>query len=448
MRSWAKICLLAALALGCGKRALAPHDAPDATASSAEPDAIQPTDASSSLPVDAARASPSMDGASSVVTSPADAALQRDLGAVGSPRPYRAISIALGAGHACALLEDHRIKCWGDNDSGQLGYGDNVDRGKSRADMGDALPAVDLGTGRTAVQLVAGEYTTCALLDDGHVKCWGAAGLNGTMQQLGDEPGEMGDHLAPLPVPPGRTVKLIGAGRYSPMAILDDGSGWLWVNGTTLAVPLPTKAVARKIVGVGFGQLLVLFADGTVEKVTLDPANNGVDTTPLLLLSGSPVVGAADISGSIETGWCAAMVDGHVACSISYVPGSTASDIVGVAAGLGSCVLMSSGTVGCSGAGGSWSMSATDGPTTDGYFTVNLGEPATIVAAADTYACARLASGGIKCWGPPNNCLGLGAAPPCDDGTYIVAGTVAPNGDGTFTWDDTDLGTFEPSPSE
>jgi hypothetical protein len=32
--------------------------------------------------------------------------------------------------------------------------------------MGDSLPAVQLGTGRKAVQLAAGSYHTCALLDD------------------------------------------------------------------------------------------------------------------------------------------------------------------------------------------------------------------------------------------------------------------------------------------
>jgi len=93
-------------------------------------------------------------------------------------------------------------------------------------------------------------------------------------------------------------------------------------------------------------------------------------------------------------------------------------------------------------------MSIADGPTTDGYFSVTLGEAATMIAAADSFACALLASGGIKCWGPSNDCLGPGASPPCDYGTYVLAGSVAPNGDGTFTWNDIDLGTFEPSPSE
>lgn len=40
--------------------------------------------------------------------------------------------------------------------------------------MGDNLPAVDLGTGRTAVKAVAGDDFTCVLLDNTDVVCFGA----------------------------------------------------------------------------------------------------------------------------------------------------------------------------------------------------------------------------------------------------------------------------------
>ena len=56
-----------------------------------------------------------------------------------------------------------------------------------------------MGTGRVAKTLVAGTATTCAILDDGGLKCWGAgnAGQLGTGNTLplGDNPGEMGDDL-------------------------------------------------------------------------------------------------------------------------------------------------------------------------------------------------------------------------------------------------------------
>lgn len=65
--------------------------------------------------------------------------------------------------------------------------------------MGDALPAVDLGTGRTAVAVTAGDGHTCAILDDASTKCWGnngtgRLGLGDTLKR-GAAPGEMGDAL-------------------------------------------------------------------------------------------------------------------------------------------------------------------------------------------------------------------------------------------------------------
>ena len=50
--------------------------------------------------------------------------------------------------------------------------------------MGDNLTAVDLGAGRTAVAIAAGQEHTCALLDDATVKCWGVNGSG----QLGSAP--------------------------------------------------------------------------------------------------------------------------------------------------------------------------------------------------------------------------------------------------------------------
>lgn len=43
---------------------------------------------------------------------------------------------------------------------GQLGLGDEEARGDEPGEMGDALPQVDLGAGRTAVEVFAGGYTT------------------------------------------------------------------------------------------------------------------------------------------------------------------------------------------------------------------------------------------------------------------------------------------------
>src|SRR5262249_40681265 len=107
-------------------------------------------------------------------------------------------SISAGMHHACALLSNNQIKCWGDNPYGTLGQGDTVPR-TILARMGAALPVVSLGTGRTAKAVYASQQVTCALLDTNQLKCWGGfwVGL-GDVGVHGDGPFELGDFMPPL----------------------------------------------------------------------------------------------------------------------------------------------------------------------------------------------------------------------------------------------------------
>lgn len=101
--------------------------------------------------------------------------------------------------HTCAVLDNDSVKCWGDNGVGQLGLGDQITRSDNADEVGDALPVVNLGTGRTAKDITANERDTCALLDNNSLKCWGfnrfgQLGLGDTSDR-GDDPNEMGDAL-------------------------------------------------------------------------------------------------------------------------------------------------------------------------------------------------------------------------------------------------------------
>ena len=91
--------------------------------------------------------------------------------------------------HTCVLLEGSSVKCFGQN-SGALGVGDLLNRGDLPGSMGDALPAVSLGTGRSAASVLAGDYAGCVVLDRGDVKSFGSNNVNGYYGQLG-----YGDHL-------------------------------------------------------------------------------------------------------------------------------------------------------------------------------------------------------------------------------------------------------------
>ena len=141
---------------------------------------------------------------------------------------HTATAVATGESHSCALLEDASVKCWGRNDHGQLGLGDTVARGARASDMGDALPIVPLGAPVRAI--AAGANHTCALLDGGQVKCWG---LNDTGQlgqgstaDVGDQSGEV-LALAPVDLGPGRTAVAIDVGSHT-CALLDDGGIKCW----------------------------------------------------------------------------------------------------------------------------------------------------------------------------------------------------------------------------
>ena len=100
------------------------------------------------------------------------------------------------------MLDNSSIKCWGLNDSGQLGLGDTNNRGDEENEMGDSLLSIDLGSGKTARAISAGDRHTCAVLDNASLKCWGKndsgqLGLGDTGTR-GDGSGEMSDNLTAI----------------------------------------------------------------------------------------------------------------------------------------------------------------------------------------------------------------------------------------------------------
>ncbi len=130
--------------------------------------------------------------------------------------------IAPGYQHACAILDNGSVKCWGRNEDGQLGLGDTKDRGGAAGEMGDNLPAVDLGKGRTAKVIAAGYNTTCAVLDNGSVKCWGKGddgqlGL-GDASNRGRGAGQMGDNLPAVDLGKGRAAVSVTVSIYNACA--------------------------------------------------------------------------------------------------------------------------------------------------------------------------------------------------------------------------------------
>ena len=179
-----------------------------------------------------------------------------DLPAVDLGSDRVAVAVTAGSYHTCALLEGGSVVCWGQNDQGQLGDGTTANRGDEPAEMGDALPLVDLPTGRTAVSISAGSFVTCALLDNGSVVCWGAGADgalgNGSPDDVGDGPGEMGDDLVAVDLGTGRTARSISAGAGVTCAVLDDATVKCW--GLNNRGQLGTPGVAGPV-GDGPGEM-------------------------------------------------------------------------------------------------------------------------------------------------------------------------------------------------
>jgi alpha-tubulin suppressor-like RCC1 family protein len=143
-----------------------------------------------------------------------------------------AVALSLGTYHSCALLIGGGVKCWGNNDFGQLGLGDTASRGDDANEMGNSLPAVDVSTGWNAVSIAAGSRHTCALLIDGSVKCWGnndfgQLGLGDT-DSRGDDVYEMGDYLSPVFLGAGRSSTGITTKGEHSCTLLTDGSVRCW----------------------------------------------------------------------------------------------------------------------------------------------------------------------------------------------------------------------------
>ncbi len=149
------------------------------------------------------------------------------------PGELRADASRLSLGHntACVILDAGTVRCWGSNNQGQVGLG------ISQTPIGanetpDSFPTLDLG-GLRALEVATSESHSCARLIDRSVRCWGGQTF-GPMLGVPGSPGRVGDNESPTAIPPvslGLAANAIAVGNLHSCALLEDGSVRCWGDG-------------------------------------------------------------------------------------------------------------------------------------------------------------------------------------------------------------------------
>ena len=322
-------------------------------------------------------------------------------------------AIAAGFRHTCALLDGGTVKCWGGSD-GALGNGDARELGDTANEMGDNLPAVDLGSGQTATAVAAGTDHTCVLLITGTVKCWGLnasgqLGLGDTNLR-GDEPGEIGDNLPPVDLGTGRVATALVAGGEHTCALLDNGNVKCWGVNTHGELGLGNKTARGDDPG-EMGDNLPAVDLGTGRVATALAASEGSHTCALLdngtlKCWGRNAEGQLGLGDSNNRG-DAANEMGDALPALDLGTGRSAMAVV--AGGVHTCALLDNGAIKCwgrnsegqTGLGTNANYGDDGSETGNGLPAVDLGagRRATTLAAGGMHTCALLDNGAVKCWG-------------------------------------------------
>ena len=215
-------------------------------------------------------------------------------GMVPLPGGASAVAISVGHSHACALLTSGSITCWGNNTWGQLGYGNTNDIGDNETPAQNPVHGglTYLPAGRTAVAVAAGDFHTCALLDNGQVTCWGDGafgklGYGNTLQINNPSTNPYNGGIVPLPG--GHTATAIAAGQDHTCAVLDNGQVSCWGD-----------AVYGQL---GYGNIIDI---GDNETPAGNPYNGGIVALP----AGRTAVAVATAVAHT----CATLDDGTVSC--------------------------------------------------------------------------------------------------------------------------------------
>ena len=302
----------------------------------------------------------------------------------------RAKALALGIDSTCALTDEGGVKCWGYNGHGELGNG--------QSPSNRSIPTSNvIGLVRGVIAITAGVRHHCALTAEGAVKCWGA-----------DYEGALGTGTTEIPGGPVTVSGVTGASAISAghdfscvlvgggVECWGDNSQGMLGNGTKESGPAPVHVL-------GLGNGVTAIESDYLQSCAL-MTDGGVRCWGGLF--GTEPVQIAGLNGGAKaiTSRCALMTDGGVKCwnatkTAADVPGL--SGIRSISTGAGSaCALGSTGGVKCWGDNEHGQLG--NGTTSDSAEPVDVSGLRSGVAAVATsgvHSCAVMKSGSVRCWG-------------------------------------------------
>ncbi|HKP55737.1 MAG TPA: hypothetical protein VJV78_03390 [Polyangiales bacterium] len=298
-----------------------------------------------------------------------------------------AVALSTMGQTTCALMADRTVRCWGDNSTGALGNGTNTN--SSVAVQAQGLEQV--------VQIDLGYLRACALLSDGTLRCWGDNNW-GALRN-----GNQEDQNVPVPVLGVEHVAQISLGESQACARHTDNTLECWLPGVQREGLLDANG-ATDVVNVEAGYFVTAawFADGSMRSWGEHALKGSLaDASIRQFTSGYAFQCALLANGKVH---CKGTYDVHdgVGAVEEFVAGL--SDVASISSGFEhTCAVTKSGKVQC------WGRNA-DGQLGNGN-TVFTTQP-TVVAGLDrvvevacgrSHSCARTSAGSVYCWGDNKN---------------------------------------------
>jgi alpha-tubulin suppressor-like RCC1 family protein len=131
-----------------------------------------------------------------------------------------------GSGTTCAILTDSTLWCWGLNRNGQLGRGDMASSGTPKVVLDSTMQPLEHVV---QVSVSGNSEHVCAVRDDRTVWCWG----NNLRAQTGRDPAESAAVTFALQVPNLTDVAQVSSGSGNTCAAKTDGTVWCWGSNDT-----------------------------------------------------------------------------------------------------------------------------------------------------------------------------------------------------------------------